>query len=230
MLIYGFDEELDTGYRRYELPYENYDDFCKVSDPVVLGTTPLSSTWKPLSVFWIDDRAPEHYAVPSNKYGDISCFWDFYGCPILSQRAVDILRPVLTDKVEFLPLLCDDPNVFALMKVLNIYDYRDVLNEEYSTIVWRPRTKKMIEEGIPRSFEYSGDHILIFKENVIEDQLIFKIQQCGNPDTFVTQQFVDIITQNNLTGGRFERIYPPMTEELRQQAYEKAMRKRKGRK
>jgi len=58
----------------------------------------------------------------------------------------------------------------------------------------------------------------------------FKIQQCDSQYTFVTQQFMDIITQNNLTGGKFTRVYPPMTDELRQQAYGKAMKKRKGRK
>ena len=89
----------------------------------------------------------------------------------------------------------------------------------------------MIEAGFLKKFSSDlsrGNHVLIFKESVVENQLIFKIHQCDSQYTFVTQQFVDIITQNNLTGGKFTRVYPPMTEELRQQAYEKAMKKRRN--
>lgn len=233
MFIYDFDTELATGYRWYTTTaYDNDEISHELHNPIIRGTNPLSPTWEPLHVIWMDDSDPEYYSGgPSINHADISHLWNFFGCPLLSQRAVSILRPILNDKVEFLPLVCDEPNVFVMMKVLNVFDYSEVLDEAKSKIFWSPQTKRMIEAGFPKEFDSClsrGSHVLIFKESVVENQLIFKIQQCDTKYTFVTQQFVDIITQNNLTGGKFTRVYPPMTEELRQQAYEKAMKKRRN--
>ena len=229
MQIYDFELMLDAGYRGYHVKDYNYECFEPVTKEFTFGITPMSSTWEPLCVSRIDD-SDDCSELPGLKYGDFSMLWTFTGGIILSRRAVEVLHPFLNDKVEFLPLVCDEPNVFVLMKVLNIYDYNEVLDEENSKIVWSHQTKRMIEAGFPKDFEYSRSHVLIFKEIAVENQLIFKIRQCNIQYTFVTQQFVDIIVQNNLTGGKFTRVYPPMAEELRQQAYEKAMKKRQGHK
>jgi hypothetical protein len=91
------------------------------------------------------------------------------------------------------------------------------------------QTQKDKDLGKPKYIDSSARFVPYFREDMLNDVLIFKTKPIKSLfDIYVTDDFVDVVNKNKLTGAKFDKIYPPPDpNDIRRAAYEKAMRKRK---
>ena len=103
--------------------------------------------------------------------------------PVFSQRAVDVLSPLLEGNVEVLPIECPDykKKRFFAIHVLELLDCLDYLR---STITRFP------SGGIMFIDRY------VFKPDIVQDKHIFRILEAPLKGVFVSQKFRDIVEEN----------------------------------
>ncbi len=109
--------------------------------------------------------------------------------PVFDEKAKNALKNILNNKVEFLPLDCENNSFFAV-NVINILDCIDYNKSVYKTFSDRKR--------IMRFIKYS------FIEKKINAQHIFKIIDEPLKRPFVSDEFKNIVEENNLTGFIFK--------------------------
>ncbi len=136
-------------------------------------------------------RELEVHVISGRKEFDISYLWNGTSLFLLNGRAKNILEPVLSEYVEFLPVIYKKP--LYLMHVLRVADALDLDNIIADTCAGKI--------GYIKKFA--------FKEERIPPFPIFRILCEGMLYTgviFVKDEFKKIIEENGLTGFSFEEV------------------------
>jgi len=136
-------------------------------------------------------RELEVHVISGRKEFDISYLWNGTSLFLLNERAKNILEPVLSEYVEFLPVIYKKP--LYLMHVLRVADALDLDNiiaSKYEGRIWDIKKFVFKKEKIPKS--------LIF-EVLCEGELY-------EGEVFVKDEFKEIIERNGLTGFSFEEV------------------------
>lgn len=116
----------------------------------------------------------------------------FAEVPVLSTRAVTVLKPILESNGELLPLHSNDGEYF----IFNVLRFVDALNEEASEIVRFPDGKRILE--IER---------FVFDTSKVKNVDIFKLPQQPLARVFVSDEFVDVVRKAGLLGFNFEWLW-----------------------
>lgn len=114
------------------------------------------------------------------------------GILVCDSYALLKVRDLLKDEVEILPIEIDSLD----MKILNVINVVDCLDEESSVIEYYPNSK-----DIRQIKQYS------FNLDLLDDVLLFKIPQFSRTEVFCTDLFKELVTRNSLTGLLFEVVY-----------------------
>ena len=140
--------------------------------------TPIK-TWHPLEVFFDEEEAQLSAGDFPSLFGNI---------PVLSQRAVQVLQPLIAGDGELLPLECAEGQYF----ILNVTNVVDGLNEAASEIVRFPDGKKVLDI---KQF--------VFVPAKVQNVNIFKLPQTPLGQVFVTDGFVEAVRDASLVGVNF---------------------------
>lgn len=143
--------------------------------------TPVEES-KPLHVAVVFDEELKEQLPP----GDFPSL--FADIPVLSERAVKVLRVLVEGNGELLPLECEDGNYF----VLNVTRLIDALDERKSDIVRFPDGKKILDI---KEF--------VFVPSKLRNVDIFKLPQQPLGQVFVTDRFVKAVRDAGLLGINF---------------------------
>jgi hypothetical protein len=138
------------------------------------------------------ERLQESTPKKSNaKFGDFSNV-GHRGYPIFSARAKGLFEPHLAGRGIWLELDTGEAP-YWLFYCTNI---ADVLDEKASTLI---------------NFPSTGRHMAItsfaFKPDLVKDQFIFSVTQEPGKSTYVTDAFVKVVRDNQLTGFSFLRLW-----------------------
>lgn len=156
------------------------ESFC--GDPLSL------SDWKPLKAI----RSGSEQVNFSRPLGD-RCGIDYKLDPmVLSRGALDVLLPHIGSYAQELPLDFDERSY----SLLNITRVIDALDESRSELYRFPSSGRV------------GDILrYVFKTELVKDEFIFKIPQLPRNAVFVTNRFVEIVTEAGLTGFDFQLLW-----------------------
>lgn len=110
----------------------------------------------------------------------------------VDERARNLLYPLVKDDVEFLPLYYGE-NQYYVLNVTTVLDCIDYERAEYLNFPNGGR--------IMRFTKYA------FDESKIGDTHIFKIVDEKRKAPFVSDQFVECVEENGLTGFTFELLW-----------------------
>lgn len=145
--------------------------------------TPVAGSWAPPRVEVLVDK--EGADRPPGDFPSLGGY-----APVFSRRAADVLRDVLEDAGELLPL--DSPD--GTYVVLNVTRVLDALDEDRSEV---------------RRFKSTGRIMNIDRYQLIPDRIgdagIFKLGQIPRMYTFVTDRFVRRVLDAGLEGFDFSR-------------------------
>lgn len=144
--------------------------------------TSLIKSWRP---FKIKRARGRKYPV-----GDFSSISSLHF--LVNSKIKDIFESIFKDKVELLPVEYDEP--YYLMNVINMIDALDMEKSEF---------KRYKDGRIMFCTKY------VFKEEVIGNNIIFKIPQFPTVDVLVTEEFVKMAEDNDLKGFIFEELWDP---------------------
>lgn len=141
----------------------------------------------------IDEWEPVELKCMYGEGMPLSDFPYYYGDPVMSDKAIDVLEPLIKDSVEYLKVLFDEKsyNIVNVIKVLNVIDY---------------------EKSVYKTFA-DGKGILVFEKYSFRmcDELcssdIFKLVDEPRRDPFVSDRFKKVVEDNNLTGFKFELVW-----------------------
>ena len=168
------------GYMRFIQPKYTYEHGFVVGDRFNKGQS-IATSWQP---------AMTEVNISSGPLGDFPLCT--MGPPVLNEKAWDVLRPVLGEMVEALPV--ETP--FGTYLALNVLDVIDCLDYEQSEFTYYPASM-------------GGDmHRIIkcqLKPGLIKNKLMFKIPE-RMTEIIVSDEFRDIVTGASLKGLDFSRV------------------------
>lgn len=135
---------------------------------------------------------PPEIELFNQDYEEKSCsdMPGFYAHPVFSEKATEALKQVLIENGELLPL----PYSSGMYYLYNTTKIIDVLNESESKV------KRYSSGRIMRVLEYQ------FVCEKLKGVKIFKIPQLISSVPLVTDEFVDQVKSNNLSGLLFKKI------------------------
>ena len=110
--------------------------------------------------------------------------------PIFSERALQILMPLISNSFEALPLKCD----FGKFYAANVLDVVDCLDHSLANI------ERFSSGRIMAIKRYA------FKEGCIQGKHIFKIPETAGQDVLVSDKFKSLIEENSLLGLHFKQV------------------------
>jgi hypothetical protein len=140
---------------------------------------PLAATWKPVRVE-MDDHAGRTADFPS-LLGPI---------PVFSERAWEVLQPLLGASVEALPLNCDRGIFF----VVNVLDHVDCLDYDRAEVTHYSSGRVMMVDKFA------------FKPGSLHGKNMFKLPETAKSEVFVSESFKKIVEKAGLTGLWFEEL------------------------
>jgi len=175
MKIYKLDFDVDN-YRSVELCEEAEADYYQMFD----GRS-LKDNWRIL-------RVKEYDEDQDLRVGDAPGFH----IPLLNQKALELLRPLIQNDVEILPFQFGDELLYGL-NVTTVLDAIDYSQSVYKTF----RDGKRI-----MAFQkYS------FKNSIVNNKNIFKIIDMPRGDVFVSESIFSIIVDSKLEGFELKLVY-----------------------
>lgn len=138
-----------------------------------------SSIWTPLEVRIesLNTKRGDFFSIIARKFAS-------------TQKAWNILAPLIENNVQLLPLKSDDGD-FNILKVINTID---CLDHTKADIFRSPETNRVL-----RIRKY------VFKTELIQNQHFFSIPE-SKFGILVSQSFKDLVEQNNLKGLKFEQV------------------------
>ena len=141
----------------------------------------LLDRWKPIEVQRME---PEKGLALSDAPG--------FAFPVFSRRALDCLKPLISENVEILPL-CFSEKEYLGINVISVLDAIDY------------------EKSIYKTYR-DGKRIMAFKKyaflpNIIEHVSIFKISDEKTRYAFVSDEFKQVVQKNNLSGFKFKLVW-----------------------
>jgi hypothetical protein len=114
------------------------------------------------------------------------------GVPVFSLRAVDVLKNMLQENGEILPLSCNEGEYYAY----NVTTTIDALDESKSELERFKSSGRIMEVS---RYVFFGDRLI--------DASIFKIPQFPRTDVYVTDKFRKIVDDNHLIGFDFVNLW-----------------------
>jgi len=108
--------------------------------------------------------------------------------PVFSERALQVLKPLVANKVEVLPLECQEELLYAI----NVLDVVDCLDHS--------RSKFGFISGYRTIKQYA------FKKGSIGGHHLFKLDETPQNDVLVSNRFKSLVEQNGLLGLTFEPV------------------------
>lgn len=131
------------------------------------------------------------------RYTDFPSFR--LGIPVFSRKTLDILGPYINNYVEFLPLVHEEMDFFAV-NVINVIDCVDRQ---------RSKVKTLISTGDSLGYE----KIVFSSEKIPEHTLIFKVN--GSLGIYVTDHFIELVNLHKLKGFKFIEVWnSEITDEM----------------
>jgi hypothetical protein len=156
-------------------------------------------TWIPIAVKRIQEDE-------GKKLRPSSCSWFGTDVLVFREDVCKVLGTYLTRFGSFLPLECPEAELY----LFNPTKVLDALDAEASKI------KRGDKTGVVISVES-----YIFRPKVVQDALIFKLPRLQPGTAFVSEEFVDLWCQSDLTGLDFQLIWdssgPPITRSFKDQ-------------
>lgn len=145
--------------------------------------TSMIDDWEPIEL----QRAYTEEDLP------MSDFPYFYGSPVMSDKAISVLSPIMKDAVEYLKLVFDEKeySMVNVIRVLNVIDYDKAKYVKFS----------------------NSDKILAFQKysfrmcDELQNNDIFKLIDEPRRDPFVSDRFKQAVEDNQLTGFKFELVW-----------------------
>ncbi|WP_139796394.1 imm11 family protein [Sporomusa malonica] len=145
----------------------------------------LADTWTPIAVRVIEDRKKSDTPGLSG------------GVPVFTPMAIAVLKDLMGDTVEVLPLRCRKGEYYAInvLDVVNCIDY---------------------EKADFERFKSSGRIMLFnkyaFKPECVKGKHIFKIIDEPVRRPFVSDEFRNSVLENGLVGFKFELVWDSESE------------------
>ncbi|HYK74648.1 MAG TPA: suppressor of fused domain protein [Pseudoneobacillus sp.] len=164
-----------------------------MSDRKGLTGTSMKDTWKPIELVTIE---------PGDK-GDMISYGKNTINPIFTKKAVEVLKDLIQDSVEILPIHHDQYDGY----LINIVNVLDCLNEENT---------KMSKWGVIEKYD--------FIEEKVKDQHIFFAykKKTASPTLvpIVSEDFKQRVEGNELRGFRFTSIWNSNPETKKKNIYD----------
>lgn len=146
--------------------------------------TPLISQWQVPTAHGFEDN-PE-------VQGDFPSLSNYWKIPVLSQRALNVLRPLLGNSYEILPINHPSGDPFAIVHIMDTIDCLDCDKSELTR-----------DENVGR---VSQIHRYALKEEMLSGKHIFKLPlECG-ADLIVDDDFRRAVEASGLKGLKFKEL------------------------
>lgn len=164
-----------------------YDRLAQVSNRSdealsrLAGDRPVAKQWRPVKVRV--DRAQRRGDFPSFLPGSV---------PAFSQRAVDVLLPLLGGAVEALPLECGRLKFYAI----HVLDLVDCLDERRSTI------RRFPSGGVMRIEKH------VFDEKCLGERMIFRLREAPLKGVYYSGELKRHIEAAKLEGLEERQVFP----------------------
>ena len=143
---------------------------------------PHSKNWVPHNIKRITSEDVVHFA-------DIHRYTFF---PVVSERVVEALKPLISNDVEFLPVNYDGYLYYGI-NVITVIDAIDYKKSEY--------IKYTFSNKIMLFNKYA------FRKKVVKNYNIFKIIDEKRRYAFVSDQFKEVIERNGFKGLKFKLVW-----------------------
>lgn len=145
---------------------------------------PLAAEWTPIVV--------KKHSMDSDKELGDAPFENRVGLPVFSERAVEALYPLIHQYVEFLPLICDEGNFYAV-NVLPVLDAIDYSKAQYQLF---PGTKRVMYFGV-----------YAFRPEAVENYPIFRLTDEPLKKPFISDSVKNVIDKAGLKGMGAELVW-----------------------
>ncbi|MED2840294.1 hypothetical protein P4255_22825 [Bacillus wiedmannii] len=164
----------------------NYEEDKKYFKTSFNSMVSLSDSWTPQFIEVTDE----------GKSSDSPIFWGKSGVQIISEKAKNVLEPIVGDTIEFLPLIHKQTNKkYYAMHVLRVLEALD--------------TNKTIFDKLSSGL-IIGCKKFVFIPYVVQDEPIFKLKINGkvHPNyLLVSDQFKNAIVESELKGFQFTEVW-----------------------
>lgn len=181
--------------RRFYLYEPDANNFASVGFPINGDTdtiaaihwtdTPLLPTWKPRRCHVFDEAPPLN--------GDFPSVCNFGGIPLMSERALTVLWPLIGYCCEVLPIIHPSHQPYFIVHVMNTIDALDVGASKVSY-------SKVRKDRINGVYHYS------FDTAKLRGQCIFKLPHLRGAHLLVDSEFRTIVEANGLKGLLFNEL------------------------
>ena len=169
---------------KLEYDVNNYEAFIPEAGLFAIDDfdgTSQKEGWQPMKMVPADPK--EHL-----PFGDAA----YLTTPMYSRRALEVLLPLMGDSVEILPMLCDEGDYSAV----NVIDVIDAIDYEKSKF---------------ERFKCSGRIMCFDKYAFVPEKVagkhIFKIVDHPKSNSFVSDEFMQVVEKNGLTGFKSELVW-----------------------
>lgn len=156
--------------------------------------TPISAAWEVLACHGFMDNPPE--------VGDFPSVSNKRKVPMMSERAWNVLKPVIGDACEALPVAHPFHGTYYIIHVIRTIDALDADASEVDRYSGG-------DQRIARIYRYA------FRNELIEGKHIFKLPMMSGSGLIVNDVFRKAVEDNGLRGLRFNEL--PMSRHLRGQ-------------
>ncbi|EJQ61490.1 hypothetical protein IG7_05440 [Bacillus cereus HuA2-4] len=184
MKIWELKSGLDN-YESYQLLNLN-TDYKRFFEGEIDSAVKMSDSWGEILVKYAEE----------GKYTDFPKFWGEVGTPMVSRKAKELLEPLISNNVEFLPLIhADTGETYYIINILNTIDAID-----YDKAVL-----KKLRSGLAVNFKKYA-----FLPDLVENQKIFKVylnQTLFITTVFASDELKNLIQQSDLTGFEFVEVW-----------------------
>src|SRR5207244_3669648 len=151
----------------------------------------LAAAWKPV-VFHGFDENPE-------EEGDFPSLIGYSKLPVMSQRAWDVLRPIIGYCCEALPTIHPSGETYYIVHVMETIDCLDVARSEINR-------SQIGDRRINRVYRYA------FLTDMLKGKHIFKLPLVRGAGLIVDDVFRTAVETNGLRGLKFEKLPTASTE------------------
>ncbi|KEK20309.1 hypothetical protein BAMA_17905 [Bacillus manliponensis] len=150
------------------------------------STVSLSGSWTPKFIEITDE----------GYQSDCPIFWGKSGVQIISEKAKQVLEPLVGNNVEFLPLIHKTTNEkYYAIHILHVLDALDINNTIF----------KKLSSGL-----IIGCEKFVFIPSVVQNEMIFKvyINKRVHPNYFfVSDEFRNAVLESDLKGFEFVEVW-----------------------
>ena len=159
------------------------NDFEKFN--MLINGNPQLKSWVPIEMKII-------HSDEGHKLDDVDAPWLGSHALILKAGAATMIKQILSNEGELLPLDCRECDLF----VYNPLSVIDALDERASTVIRFSESKQIM---------HIKEHS--FRNNIIGQRATFKIPNLRVSPIFVTEPFIDMWQSKKLSGLEFDMVW-----------------------